>query len=115
MSVNKAYMVFIWHFSNTRKLYTEKLEVNTDIFLFTGLISYFDTFFDYFPISIQLLHVEFNTSFCLKDSFDISHEYMSHCQNSSKFLSIAYFMKTADVIMFFFLHMIGLIILVNGN
>ena len=28
--------------------------------------------------------------------------YMSHCQNSSKFLSIAYFMKTADVIMFFF-------------
>ena len=40
---------------------------------------------------------------------------MSHCQNSSKFLSIAYFMKTADVIMFFFLHMIELIILVNGN
>ena len=30
------------------------------------------------------------------------HTYMSHCQNSSKFLSIAYFMKTADVIMFFF-------------
>ena len=28
--------------------------------------------------------------------------YMSHCQNSSKFLSIAYFMKTADVIMFFY-------------
>ena len=28
--------------------------------------------------------------------------YMSHCQNSSKFLSIAYFMKNADVIMFFF-------------
>ena len=28
--------------------------------------------------------------------------YMSHCQNSSKFLSIAYFMKTADVIMFVF-------------
>ena len=27
--------------------------------------------------------------------------YMSHCQNSSKFLSIAYFMETADVIMFF--------------
>ena len=41
--------------------------------------------------------------------------YMSHCQNMSKFLSIAYFMKTADVIMCFFLHMIGLIILVNGN
>ena len=32
----------------------------------------------------------------------ISCLYMSHCQNSSKFLSIAYFMKTADVIMFFF-------------
>ena len=41
--------------------------------------------------------------------------YVSHCQNSSKFLSIAYFMKTADVSCFFFLHMIGLIILVNGN
>ena len=41
--------------------------------------------------------------------------YKSHCQNSSKFLSVAYFMKTADMIMFFFLHMIGLIILVNGN
>ena len=77
MSVNKAYMVFIWHFSHTRKLYTEKLEVNTDIFLFTGLISYFDTFFDYFPISIQLLLVEFNTSFCLKDSFEISISLMN--------------------------------------
>ena len=46
---------------------------------------------------------------------NFSRTYMSHCQNSSKFLSFAYFMKTADVIMFFFFHMIGLIILVNGN
>ena len=62
MSVNKAYMVlFIWQFSHTRKLHTEKLGVNTDIFLLTGLISYFDAFFDYFPISIQLLHDELNT------------------------------------------------------
>ena len=32
------------------------------------------------------------------------HEYSltSQCQNSSKFLSVAYFMKTPDVIMFFF-------------
>ena len=43
-------------------------------------------------------------------SMDIVHSvsglfpphFMSHCQNSSKFLSIAYFMKTADVIMFVF-------------
>ena len=34
--------------------------------------------------------------------FQIGGNYKSHCQNSSKFLSIAYFMKTADVIMFFF-------------
>ena len=27
---------------------------------------------------------------------------MSHCQNSSKFLSVSYLMKTADVIMNFF-------------
>ena len=27
--------------------------------------------------------------------------YMSHCQNSSKFLSVSYLMKTADVIMNF--------------
>ena len=38
--------------------------------------------------------------------------YVSHCQNSSKFLSVSYLMKTADVIMnFFFLHTILLIIL----
>ena len=29
-------------------------------------------------------------------------EFMSHCQNSSKFLSVSYLMKTADVIMNFF-------------
>ena len=29
-------------------------------------------------------------------------EYSSQCQNSSKFLSISYLMKTADVIMNFF-------------
>ena len=28
--------------------------------------------------------------------------YMSQCQNSSKFLSVSYLMKTADVIMNFF-------------
>ena len=28
--------------------------------------------------------------------------YVSHCQNSSKFLSFSYLMKTADVIMNFF-------------
>ena len=27
--------------------------------------------------------------------------YMSHCQNSSKFLSVSYLMKTTDVIMNF--------------
>ena len=36
------------------------------------------------------------------DLYNNKSYYMSHCQNSSKFLSIAYFMKTADVIMFFF-------------
>ena len=36
---------------------------------------------------------------------------MSQCQNSSKFLSASYLMKTADVIMIFFLHTILLIIL----
>ena len=28
--------------------------------------------------------------------------YLSHCQNSSKFLSVSYLMKTANVIMNFF-------------
>ena len=40
-----------------------------------------------------------------------SYIYMSQCQNSSKFLSVSYLMKTADVIMIFFLHTILLIIL----
>ena len=40
---------------------------------------------------------------------------MSHCQNSSKFLSFSYLMKTADVIMIFFLHTILLIILMLAD
>ena len=45
-------------------------------------------------------------------SRDLGHEggytepspalHMSHCQNSSKFLSVSYFMKTADAIINFF-------------
>ena len=38
------------------------------------------------------LQVQFDTLSCL---------FMSHCQNSSKFLSVSYLMKTADVIMNF--------------
>ena len=41
--------------------------------------------------------------------------YVSHCQNSSKFLSVSYLMKTADVIMIFFLHTILLIILSKAS
>ena len=37
--------------------------------------------------------------------------YVSQCQNSSKFLSVSYLTKTADVITNFFLHTILLIIL----
>ena len=41
----------------------------------------------------------------IHDKFEPAHEvfiliaYTSHCQNSSKFLSVSYLMKTADVIM----------------
>ena len=35
------------------------------------------------------------------DDFNCIFMQMSHCQNSSKFLSVSYLMKTADVIMNF--------------
>ena len=35
------------------------------------------------------------------NSYTFKVTYMSHCQNSSKFLSVSYLMKTADVIMNF--------------
>ena len=41
----------------------------------------------------------------------VTMSYLSHCQNSSKFLSVSYLMKTADVIMIFFHHTILLTIL----
>ena len=38
----------------------------------------------------------------LKWTLFLAGPHMSQCQNSSKFLSVSYLMKTADVIMIFF-------------
>ena len=55
-----------------------------------------DTSTDLVPLSDMLAFTVQLYQTCLLGS------YMSQCQNSSKFLSVSYLMKTADVIMIFF-------------
>ena len=40
--------------------------------------------------------------FCLVFAMFCARLFMSHCQNSSKFLSVSYLVKNTDVIMIFF-------------
>ena len=47
------------------------------------------------------LRIELQAPVLSHKNLEESGYYMSHCQNSSKFLSVSYLMKTADVIMNF--------------